>query len=289
MIDVFIPYWGVPEQLFSAVESVRSQTSPNWRLTVVDDCYPEDTSWYFKRIDDPRVRYFRNDTNQGIIKNFTRCQEMAQGDYTVIMGCDDMLLPDYVSVIERTAKKLPGVEIIQPGVQVIDGSGQATHPLADRVKDLIRPRSKGVAVVSGEEAARSLLIGDWLYWPSLAFKTSSLKSAEFLPDYQIILDLGIILDLIQMGARVAIVQDVVFAYRRHSESLSSESLLDGPRFADEKSFFNQRAQTLEQMGWHKAARSARLHLTSRAYALTLLPSAVLSKSSVAPLLTHAFR
>ncbi|MFZ1382855.1 MAG: glycosyltransferase [Scrofimicrobium sp.] len=286
MIDIFVPFWGKPSQLFEAVESVKAQSSPNWRLTIVDDCYPEDVSAYFVDQSDPRIRYIRNDQNLGIIENFAKCQSLAEGDYTVFMGCDDLLDPEYVEVIEKVASRLPGIEIIQPGVEVIDENGEVTSPLADKVKTLIRPRGSGTIVISGENAAKSLLVGDWLYWPSLAFRTEALKTVEFLPDYEIILDLGLILDLIQGGARIAIVPETVFKYRRHSESLSSQALLDGPRFEDERRFFSDRADQLQQMGWTRAARSARTHITSRAYALTLLPTALKSKNGLRALLQH---
>ena len=288
VIDIFIPYWGDPKKLYDAVDSVLAQTSSGWRLTVVDDCYPEDVTEHFQTIKDPRVRYIRNDKNLGIIDNFTKCQQMAEGDYTVIMGCDDLLHPEYVATIERAAKHFPSVEIIQPGVKVVDDSGSRVTPLADRVKSAITPRGKGTRAISGENLATSLFVGDWLYWPSLAFRTDALKKVKFDPDYQIILDLGLVMDLVQSGARLALTNDIVFFYRRHADSLSSRALLDGPRFKDEKKFFAERAEAMEALGWRKAARAARLHLTSRLHALAMLPGAVVKRKGVSELLRLAF-
>ncbi|MDO4242250.1 MAG: glycosyltransferase [Actinomyces sp.] len=288
-VDIFIPFWGEPDYLYAAVRSVLAQSSPSWRLTVVDDCYPEDVSGYFADLDDKRVRYLRNEDNLGIIGNFSRCQELAEGTYTVFMGCDDLLGPRYVETIERTAARLPGVEIIQPGVEVIDESGTTVLPLSDRVKDLLRPGGQATHVLAGEDLARSLFVGDWLYWPSLALRTEALRGARFLPDYEIILDVGLLMDLITAGARLAVVPDLVFRYRRHQASLSSEALLDGPRFADERRFFAQQAARMDALGWRRAARAARRHVTSRAYALTLLPGALRARRDVRPLLRHALR
>lgn len=289
MIDIFIPFWGRPSQLFDAVDSVRGQSSPDWRLTVVDDCYPEDVSKYFDGIDDPRVRFIRNKTNLGIIANFAKCQSLAEGEYTVFMGCDDLLKPNYVSLVKRTVARVPGVEIIQPGVEVIDENGQTIKPLADRVKAAIRPSTRDLKVVSGEQAARSLLIGDWLYWPSLAFETDGLQTVEFMPNYEIILDLGLILDLLQNGGSIAIVSEIAFAYRRHSQSLSSQALLNGPRFQDERRFYSERAAQMKTKGWPRAARAARTHLTSRMHALAMVPAAMSSGSGIRSLLQHTFR
>ncbi len=289
VIDIFIPFWGKPAHLYSATQSVLEQTSGNWRLTVVDDNYPEDVSGFFQELEDPRVRYIRNSKNLGIVDNFAKCQELAGGDYTVIMGCDDLLAPNYVATIEKAARLWPGVEIVQPGVQIIGEGGESVFPLADRVKAAITPRGKGLRVIGGQELARSLLVGDWLYWPSLAFRTETFKTAKFDPEYQIILDLGFVLDLVASGARLALEPTLAFYYRRHAGSLSSQALLDGPRFADERRFFGERASQMEQLGWEKAARAARVHLTSRLHALAMLPSSILRGKGALSLLRHAFR
>ena len=78
-LDVFIPYWGDPGLLYATVESVRAQTDPRWRATVVDDCYPDPSvAEHFAAEDDPRIRYLRNEQNLGITANYDRCRELAE-------------------------------------------------------------------------------------------------------------------------------------------------------------------------------------------------------------------
>ena len=36
-LQIFIPYWGDPDLLFDAIDSVRAQRNPEWELTVIDD------------------------------------------------------------------------------------------------------------------------------------------------------------------------------------------------------------------------------------------------------------
>lgn len=289
MIHVFIPFWGSPDYLYDAVRSVLAQDDPDWRLTVVDDCYPEDVSRFFAALEDDRVEYRRNAENLGIIGNFQLCQELAEGDYTVFMGCDDLLLPNYVRTVHDVSQEIENVDIIETGVEVIDADGAVHEPLSDRVKNLLRPRGMGTRVLQGEPLARSLFIGDWLYWPSLAFRTESLKQVRFLEEYEIILDVGLILDLITAGGRLAVTDERAFRYRRHAESLSSVALLDGPRLPDERRFFAAQAARMDRRGWPSAARAARLHLTSRLYAAALLPTALRARRGARDLLLHMLR
>jgi len=48
------------------VRSVLEQRDPDWRLTVVDDGYPDGSvPGWFAGLGDDRVRYHRNETNLG--------------------------------------------------------------------------------------------------------------------------------------------------------------------------------------------------------------------------------
>ena len=58
--------WGDPHLLFLTVESVRAQSDGDWRMTVLDDCYPSDVvAPWFDAVRDERITYVRNDVNLG--------------------------------------------------------------------------------------------------------------------------------------------------------------------------------------------------------------------------------
>jgi hypothetical protein len=53
--------------------------------------------------------------------------------------------------------------------------------------------------------------------------------------------------------------------------VSSTRAHDGTRFAEERAFFAEAAARFDALGWPRAARAARWHLTSRLHALRTLP------------------
>jgi glycosyltransferase involved in cell wall biosynthesis len=275
-LDIFIPYWGDVDYMKRAIDSVLEQNRSDWLLTVVDDAYPgDDVQRYVEAINDPRVTYVRKDVNQGITENFRTCVSLATQDILVIMGCDDLLLPNYVDVILRAGDAYPAAWIIQPGVKVIDEAGQTVKPLTDVVKQyLVKPQGSGPQTVSGERLAVSLLHGDWLYWPSLAFRRDKIRGFDFRDGFPVIQDLALVIDMVLAGAVLLIEPEVSFAYRRHTSSASSSKLLDGSRFDGERDYFELAAQLCETKGWRKASRAARLRLTSRAHALLFIPLAL---------------
>jgi glycosyltransferase involved in cell wall biosynthesis len=289
-LDILLPYWGDPGLLKETVASVLGQRNDDWLLTVVDDAYPDESvAEWFAQIEDPRVTYVRKPVNEGITANYRTCVSLATQDLAVILGCDDVMLPNYVDVVLRAHRAFPDAAVIQPGVRVIDQDGRVVAPLADRVKaQVVRPRTRVPRLLAGEEIATSLMHGDWLYWPSLAFRTDVLRATEFREAMPLIQDLAIVMDIVAAGGSVLLEPTVCFHYRRHGASASSASLLDGRRFRGEREYFRLAAQQVRALGWRRAERAARLHLTSRLHALSLLPRAArLGREPVGVLLRHA--
>lgn len=274
-IDIMLPFWGDPALLRKTVDSVRAQTDGDWRLTVIDDAYPDPVvAESFARIDDPRIRYRRHAENVGIVENFRESVRLAEADHLVVLGSDDLLLPGYVAAVRAAIARHPDAAVFQPGVQVIDENGAPSLPLVDRVKQrMLRPDTRaGDVELSGERLATSLTRGNWLYWPSLVFRTDTIRAHDFRDDLPIVLDLAMLLDIVFAGGSLVVIDDEVFAYRRHTESASQKAILDGSRFRDDRRFFLETARRAEERGWTTTARAARARVFARLHALTTVPT-----------------
>ncbi|MCU1432636.1 MAG: glycosyl transferase [Actinotalea sp.] len=289
-LDILVPFWGDPALLRETVASVLAQRNGDWLLTVVDDAYPDaSVGPWLEGLGDERITYLRKDVNEGITENYRTCVRLATQDVMVVLGCDDLLLPDYVDVVLSAHAAHPDAAVIQPGVEVIDETGRVVRPLADRVKqELLRPRAPGRRLLAGEELATSLLHGDWLYWPSLAFRRDVLSTTSFRDGMPLIQDLAVVMDIVVAGGSLLVDPTVCFRYRRHGASASSATLLDGTRFRGERAYFAMAAEQVAALGWRRAERAARLHLTSRLHALALVPTALRAdRSRTGGLLRHA--
>ncbi|MBS3182046.1 glycosyltransferase family 2 protein [Leucobacter manosquensis] len=291
-IDICIPHWGEPDYLREAIASVIAQTDPRWHLTIIDDAYPGDAARELvASFDDSRIAYVKKEHNEGITANFRSCVAAASTGLVTVMGNDDQLLPEYVATILRASAVAPEADIIQPGVRVIDAEGAPAATLVDSVKQrLLRPRATRPVLLAGDRLGAGLMHGDWLYWPSLTFRTEAIRAFSFRDEFAVIQDLALLMDMFFAGKRLLVVPDEVFAYRRHDESASSLLLLDGSRFAGERSFFRLAASLAQRHRWPRTRRAARLHLTSRAHALSLAPGALLrgKLAAVGRMLRHAF-
>lgn len=293
MIDVLLPFYGDPELLRQAVDSVLAQSSPDWRLHVIDDRYPDPgAAAWVAEIDDPRVSFERNERNLGVSANFAHCLATASADHVVFMGCDDVMEPDYVAEVSAAIERHPEAAVIMPRVRVIDENGTPARTAADRVKAVLTPRRSADgsdAVLGGEALATSLMHGDWLYFPAITWRRKLIADTSFRPDMETVLDLALLMDLVLGDHRFVILDAEAFSYRRHAASASSVTARTTHRFDEEALLFSEVAAACRRRGWKRAARAARLHASSRLHAAVLLPSAVRSRdrATTRALLRHA--
>ncbi|NUP51149.1 MAG: glycosyltransferase family 2 protein [Catenulispora sp.] len=279
LVDVLMPYYGDVGMMQEAVRSVLDQNDPHWRLTVVDDGKEPGVPEWFAELaaahGADKIRYQRNETNLGITENFQKCLTLAGHPLVTMIGSDDRMLPDYVGTVRALMQSFPQAALAQPGVEIIDEHGALTEPWVDKIKSRVyAPRIQGATVLRGESLAVSLLRGNWMYFPAICWRTDVITKVGFNPALRVVQDLALTLEWVRAGAEIVVSDTPCFQYRRHAVSVSSERAFTGSRFTEERAFFLEEAAKMEALGWHKAARAARLHLSSRLHAATMLPSAV---------------
>ena len=146
-----------------AIESVLKQTYEDWELIILNDCSPGDIEIIaLEYSKDPRVRYYKNDKNVGaydLVDNWNRCLELAQGDYIICMGDDDVLRDDCLEVYMKYISQYPGFDIYHAATELIDEKSefvryQESRPLTESVYSMVWHRLT---------RKRDQYIGDFLY------------------------------------------------------------------------------------------------------------------------------
>ena len=286
-IDIALPFYGDVDFMKQTVASIQIQTDVNWRLVVVDDGYPDDSlPRWFSNLNDSRITYLRNENNLGANGNFQKCLRLMSAEFCIVMGADDVLESDFISVIRDTIQRYPDVSMIHPRVSVIDESNNQISTRSDEVKSKIRDSHKSATLLSGEPLARSLMKGNWMYFPAITWRTKIIQNIGFRPGFNVCQDLGLAMDLIMQGGKMILIEDEIFKYRRHTASDSSVKAINGERFIDEKNFFTVMSKDLKSIGWNKAARAAKLHSTSRLHAASLIPACIARGQNPWRLLKH---
>lgn len=107
-ISILVPLYNTPKKfLVEMIDSVVAQTYPKWELCLADGS--DDSHGYVGKICeeyaqmDPRIRYQKLESNEGISGNTNECYKMATGEYIGLFDHDDLLHPsilyEYMKVI----------------------------------------------------------------------------------------------------------------------------------------------------------------------------------------------
>ncbi|MET0944605.1 MAG: glycosyltransferase, partial [Flavobacterium sp.] len=86
----------VVESLFSAIH----QDYPFIQVIVVDEYSTDNSKEVIQKwlVDYPEIQFIANETNLGSTKSFNKALKLAKGNYIIDLACDDILLPNCVSL-----------------------------------------------------------------------------------------------------------------------------------------------------------------------------------------------
>jgi glycosyltransferase involved in cell wall biosynthesis len=109
LVTFVVPCYKYAHFLGKCVNSILAQSFKNLEILIMDNCSPDDTQEVAQSFQDPRVRYFRNDSNIGQVQNFNKGLTLARGKYVWVLSADDLLgspsvVERYVEVMEQDAK-----------------------------------------------------------------------------------------------------------------------------------------------------------------------------------------
>jgi glycosyltransferase involved in cell wall biosynthesis len=99
--SVLLPTRNRLELLSYALESVRRQNYHDWEVIVSDNDSSEDVCGYINGFGDPRIKYYRTKSFIPVTDNWTQALDKSNGDYVIMLGDDDSLMPDYFSRLKE--------------------------------------------------------------------------------------------------------------------------------------------------------------------------------------------
>lgn len=116
-ISICIPAYNGAAYLAETLESVFAQTFTDFEVLVVDDQSSDDTlniaSSYAAR--DERIRLVQNPRNLGLVGNWNRCIELAQGEWIKFVFQDDLLEPNCLDKMIAVARPEVGIVACKRG------------------------------------------------------------------------------------------------------------------------------------------------------------------------------
>lgn len=107
MISIIIPLYNAQDYIQKTIESCIKQSYSDFEIIVVDDCSNDNSALVVQEFEemDPRVHYYCNEKNMGVIKTINNGLYRCNGDYVLVLGNDDLL--DYRH-LEIAVNKIKG-------------------------------------------------------------------------------------------------------------------------------------------------------------------------------------
>jgi glycosyltransferase involved in cell wall biosynthesis len=123
-VSVCIPTYNRAKMLPYAVESVLSQTYPDFELIICDDGSKDNTPQLVNGWSDSRIRYVRHSANIGRSKNMRSGFQAACGDYFIKFDDDDALTPQFLEKTVAILETYPTVDFICTDHWVINAKNE---------------------------------------------------------------------------------------------------------------------------------------------------------------------
>jgi glycosyltransferase involved in cell wall biosynthesis len=124
LVSVVIPTYDRPEFLLTAVSSALAQIDAHIEVIVHDNASPQDPAVMLAKLEDERIRLYRNDHNIGQTANIVAAVARARGKYVAILGDDDVWAPDFLSTLLAPMEADDAIIVSFCDHDIIDSGGR---------------------------------------------------------------------------------------------------------------------------------------------------------------------
>jgi glycosyltransferase involved in cell wall biosynthesis len=218
IISVGIPTRNRSNHLRQAIESAAASSGVTVEILVSDNASSDETPEMAAHYREKGVRWFRHESDLGMVGNWNFCLKQAAGDYFLLLSDDDLLTPDGLKLLldGLVAESIDYTPAISYGaVQVIDAS--------DRVltRGHLGPPLESAAdfIVNWLRSRRSI------YPCATLFRRPDLLAISgYAERYGPFADVGAYLGVmsLRLEGGVRFVKKCVASYRVHDSNLSGD-------------------------------------------------------------------
>ncbi len=131
LVSIGLPVYNGERFIQRALDSLLAQDYPNFELIISDNASTDRTAeiCFACQAKDDRVRYYRNDTNIGMMSNFKRVLDLARGEYFMFAAYDDRWSPEFITSLLSDLKDHPQAKVAMSALDVVDEEGHLIKPV----------------------------------------------------------------------------------------------------------------------------------------------------------------
>jgi glycosyltransferase involved in cell wall biosynthesis len=208
-VSIGLPVYNGEKYLRSSVESLLAQDYGDFELIISDNASTDATQAICQEFAsaDPRIRYYRNETNIGASGNYQRVFELSRAELFKWASHDDVHLPGFLRRCVEVFDQAPStVVLVAPRTEIIDEDGRSTMQRAETLHTTRSLPHQRVADVLRSVAWATAQFG---LFRSEALRKTRLVDRFLASDWVLLLELAILGEIWE-------IPEVLFQRRYHS-------------------------------------------------------------------------
>jgi glycosyltransferase involved in cell wall biosynthesis len=207
LVSVAMPVYNAEKYLRYSIESILNQTYANFELIMVNDASTDSSGEIILSYSDPRIRYFENAENLGIVKTRNKCIEQARGKYIAVLDNDDIALPMRLEKQVEFLEANSGYGLCGSYYEIINEKGTVLHKITVPAAD--------------EQIKTHLLFNNCFCNSSVMIQSRLLKGFSYPEGLDMVEDFYF-LHYVSKKFKIANLPVYVTQYRMHGKNTSIE-------------------------------------------------------------------
>lgn len=171
LVSVIIPCYNSEKYVEQAVRSIMNQTYKNLEILITDDCSADSSFVILQRLaeEDSRIKLFKNEQNQKIVRTLNALIECANGKYIARMDADDISLPKRIEKQVAFMEENPDIAICGTNAWHIDENNIVT--------------GQSFLAIDNDDIQIFKLYANPFYHPSVLIRSQILKNYNYNEAY----------------------------------------------------------------------------------------------------------
>lgn len=96
--SILLPVFNAEKTITETLQSIINQTYKNFEIVIINDGSTDNSELYILKFKDTRIKYYKNETNKGLIYTLNRGIELCKGEYIIRIDADDIMLPNRIDI-----------------------------------------------------------------------------------------------------------------------------------------------------------------------------------------------
>jgi len=211
-VSIVIPTYNRLWGLKDCIASIKAQDFVDWEVIVMDDAGDDPVPEFIAGLQDPRIKYFRQEVNVGVARNWADGILKAQSPYLCILMDDDWYHTNFLSNRMEVFNKNPDIGMVYGPYVIFDS--------VSNKKVVINTRNKGWL---GHGVMVPAMLGRDCFIGTAMYRTKNVQCViKEAASFGLILDYPInLLPVLRFALNGFGLDSLDFFYRNHPDTISN--------------------------------------------------------------------